>query len=154
MKRPLIAAAVCLQLPARLERKTTILSGIWPAAWLAAAGAALLIGSLNRRLAKLTPFVVLFALACLYVTGYQRVISHPIERLGRDDVLEVRATVLDFPEEYEENQRVPLRITSVGDNVPGDREMRTFKTLCYLPFTDTPLEPGDTLKSPFELLSA
>ncbi|RKJ81772.1 DUF4131 domain-containing protein [Butyricicoccus sp. 1XD8-22] len=147
MKRPLIAAAVCLAAACALGTKTTLLSGIWPAAWLAAAGAALLIGSLNRRLAKLTPLVVLFALACLYVTGYQRVISRPIERLGRDDVLEVHATVLDFPEEYEENQRVPLRITSVGDNVPGEREIRAFKTLCYLPFMDTPLEPGDTLEA-------
>ncbi len=147
MKRPMIAAAVCLALASALGTQTGLLDRIWPAVWIAVIGGAVALSALNHRLRKPLPWIVLAALSCLYVTGYQRVVSKPVELLAGVELYEVRAVVLDYADVYEENQRVSLRITAVGKDASRDLNIRAFKTLCYLPLTETPYEPGDTIET-------
>lgn len=147
MKRPMIAAAFCLAAASALGTRTELLNGVWPAVWIVIAGGAVILSSLHRYFRKMLPWVVLAALSCLYVTGYQRLLSKPVEALARDNSYAVRAVVLDFPDEYEENQRLSLRITEIGKDVPGDTKTRAFRTLCYLPLMQDPPEPGDVLET-------
>lgn len=146
MKRPVIAAALCLAAASAVGTRTGLLDGVWPAVWVALIGAGVLLCSLHRRLAKFLPWVALAAFSCLYVSGYQRLISGPIAALDGKSVA-VRAVVLDFPEEYEENLRAALRVTAIGKETPGDMQIRVFKTLCYLPLMDSVPEPGDVVET-------
>lgn len=144
MKRPVITAAICLAIASALYTQTELLHGVWPAVWLAAIGGALLLGSLHPRLAKAMPYIALAAAACLYVSMYERLVTQPLQSLLHQNACMVRAVVLDYPEQYEENQRVSLRVTAVGQEAP--EKHRAFKTLCYLPFTEEALEPGDEIE--------
>lgn len=147
MNRPVIVAAVCLAAASAIGTQTGLLLEVPLAVWLVIAGAAVLLGGFHRGLARALPYVILAAAACLYVGGYQRVTAKPVQSLARKDVLSVRAVVLDYADQYEETQRVPLRITAVGTEAPGDLQMRPFKTLCYLPVTPELLEPGDQIET-------
>ena len=145
MKRPMIAAAICLAIASAVGTRTELLRGVWPAVWLVVIGGAVLIGSFHKNLVKMIPYIALTAAALLYVVGYQRVVVQPVQTLVKQNVLTVRATVLNFPETYEENQRVSLLVTAAGKDVPEKR--RAFKTYGYLPFTNQSLEPGDVIET-------
>lgn len=145
MKRPVAATAVCLALASALGTRTELLNHIWPAVWIAIIGVSIILGSLHPYLKKSQPWILLAAFSCLYVTTYQRLISRPVGALAGSDVYEVRATVLDFADLYEENQRVLLRVTEIKDDI--SKTTRPFKTLCYLPLVKTELEPGDEIET-------
>lgn len=145
MKRPVIVAAICLAAAAALGTQTGLLRDIWPVVWLLVIGGALFLGSFHQKLVRVVPYIALAAAACLYVSVYQRLAVQPLQSLVHQNICSVQAVVLDYPELYEENQRVALRITAVNDGT--SKKHRAFKVLCYLPFTETALEPGDEIET-------
>lgn len=145
MKRPVIVAAICFAVASALGTQTELLHDVWPVVWLLVIGGTLFLGSFHPKLAKAVPYIAIMAAACLYVSGYQRLAVQPLQSLVHQNVCSVQATVLDYPEMYEENQRVALRITAVGNETP--EKLRAFKVLGYLPFTETALEPGDKIET-------
>lgn len=76
------------------------------------------------------------ALTCLAV--YDTVWTTPIRAL-KGQTRTVTATVCRDADVYDDRQRVELRIQD-GADLPG-----TFRTLCYLPLTDMPLQAGDSV---------
>lgn len=148
MKRPVIVTAVLFAIAAACGTYFSLPhSGMAVQVMLFSIGLAILIGGTFERLEQLSACAVILLLCCLFVVGYQRTVTKPVQRLSREESLAVRATVLDYADVYEDTQRVALRITGIGEQELGDRAIRPFKTLCYLPLTPAPLEPGDELET-------
>lgn len=82
----------------------------------------------------------------LYISIYTSLYVKPIVGLA-DQSTFIEAQIIDYPQIYEDSQRVTLKIEcrSIGLNIPT----RAFKTLAYLPLTKERLKPGDKIKGLF-----
>lgn len=90
---------------------------------------------------RLLPVCVLAAgVMCgmCYTAAYHRVVSDPVAELAGKRV-RLTVTATDFATRYEENQRVEVRVNG------EDTGSRNFRTLLYLPLTESDIQPGDTI---------
>ncbi len=104
------------------------------------------VGLVGRWQARLLPVCVLMAgLLCGigYTTAYHHYITDPVSALdGESERLTV--TAVDFATQYEENQRVEVRVNG------ADIGCASFRTLIYLPLTDEEIVPGDMITGKVE----
>lgn len=124
-------AAVCLEMPVSLRVVLPML-------------AVLLFGVLvsRGRSKRLLALFAVFAAACAALTGfavYRSQVVEPVRALADDEPREITATVLQDSEVYDDSQRALLAVEPEG--------ARTFRTRCYLPLTEQPLQAGDRLRA-------
>ena len=79
-----------------------------------------------------------------YSTIYNTFVQIPITMLNNQRA-DVYAIVTEYPQVYENNQRVSLKIDVEKSNL--NMEIPYFYTLAYLPLTDEPIEPADIVKT-------
>lgn len=80
------------------------------------------------------------ASAFAYLAVYDLLLVRPVQALNGKTIT-VSAVLCHDPTVYEDSQRATLRVKA-GDVVP-----RAFKTQCYLPLTEKPLQAGDTIQA-------
>lgn len=83
-----------------------------------------------------------FCAALVYTTVYQTQLVDPITDLNGKSMT-ITATVRAFPDRYETNQRAELLVDSQASHMDLGRS--SFPTIGYLPLTEEPLQPGDTV---------
>lgn len=94
----------------------------------------------RRRLFTVLAMLCAAAFALVQLSLYTRYIVQPVRELnGRRTVIE--ATVLEDASVYDDAQRAELRVE------PNRYAKRSFRTLCYLPLTETPLRAGDRVEA-------
>lgn len=109
--------------------------------WLAAF-AILIAHSFQKPLAAC--MIAGLAAGILYTAGYQQLLVQPIHRLSGETMM-ISAKVRSYPDVYENNQRVEV---SIPKNVlNGFYPKSNFSAIGYLPLTEEPLKPGDTLEA-------
>lgn len=79
----------------------------------------------------------------LFFTGYTACLVEPIEALDGETRM-IYAEVCDFPEQYDDEQRVEIKVVTEKSEIPYI--CSSFRTLLYLPLTDTALRPGDHIE--------
>lgn len=94
----------------------------------------------HRRLFTVLAMLCAAAFALVQLSLYAQYIAQPVRELcGRSAV--IRATVLEDASVYDDAQRAELRVE------PNRYAKRSFRTLCYLPLTETPLCAGDRIEA-------
>ena len=94
----------------------------------------------HRRLFTVLAMLCAAAFALVQLSLYTHYIAQPIRELcGRSTV--IRATVLEDASVYDDAQRAELLFE------PNRYAKRSFRTLCYLPLTETPLCAGDRIEA-------
>lgn len=83
-------------------------------------------------------------LGIIYSAIYNTFVQIPITMLDNQRA-DIYAVVTEYPEIYEDNQRVSLRIDVKKSNL--NMKIPYFYTLAYLPLTDEPIEPSDIIKT-------
>lgn len=83
-------------------------------------------------------------LGITYSTIYNAFVQIPITMLDNQRA-DIYAVVTEYPEIYEDNQRVSLKIDVKKSNL--NMKIPYFYTLAYLPLTDEPIEPSDIVKT-------
>lgn len=99
--------------------------------------AAVILGLWQKRLLPIALVVIGLLAGVGYGKWYDDMFQYPAEQY-RDTTRYVTATVLDYAVQYEENQRVEVKIQG-NDKTPD------FRTLLYVPLTEHELEPGDRI---------
>lgn len=79
-----------------------------------------------------------------YTTIYNPFVKTPITMLDQQRA-DVYAVVTEYPQIYEQNQRVSLKIYTKKSNL--NMKIPYFYTLAYLPLTDEPITAGDIVKT-------
>ena len=83
-------------------------------------------------------------LGITYSAIYNAFVQIPITMLDNQRA-DIYAIVTEYPEIYENNQRVSLKIDVKKSNL--NMKIPYFYTLAYLPLTDEPIEPSDIVKT-------
>ena len=83
-------------------------------------------------------------LGITYSAIYNAFVQIPITMLDNQRA-DIYAIVTEYPEIYEDNQRVSLKIDVKKSNL--NMKIPYFYTLAYLPLTDEPIEPSDIVKT-------
>ncbi len=83
-------------------------------------------------------------LGITYSAVYNAFVQIPITMLDNQRA-DIYAVVTEYPEIYEDNQRVSLKIDVKKSNM--NMKIPYFYTLAYLPLTDEPIEPSDIIKT-------
>ena len=98
---------------------------------------AVVLGICQKRLLPIALLVIGLAAGMEYGKWYDDTFQYPAEQY-RDTTRYVTATVTDYAVQYEENQRVEVKIQ-------GDEKTPDFRTLLYVPLTEQLLEPGNRI---------
>lgn len=109
-----------------------------------AAGAILSVLSLRRRWFALLAVLLGIAIGAGYTGIYSARLVRPLTALdGRTHT--VTAVVRAYPDVYEDSQRVELLVDAAESGIPYP--FWRFRTIGYLPLTEQPLTPGDTIRA-------
>lgn len=112
--------------------------------WPLLIGAALLLTWLGLRVQQYAVPVIAAALLCgaAYTQGYTAWLVEPLLEL-HEQTLRITATVRAYPDLYEDSQRVEVSVDCAASEIPYVRSK--FSAIGYLPLTEQPLHPGDTV---------
>lgn len=143
MKRPVIWFTLSFTVCALFQLHCSLVSASWPCFLLISL--ILVIAVVCCEFQRTSPLGVLLSGALcgfLLTAGYTQYLVRPVEALAEHS-LDVQAVVADYPELYEDEQRVTLHIPASSLGITGLRP--SIKTTAYLPYVEYPLQPGDQI---------